>query len=249
MINSNSSLEGTGFSYRSEVQLSEAATIEKSTSSQTAVRSLLKGLITKDIYLIRYLRYSTYGDYMTLFSYDGVPLIMAGENSYGNRMVVFAFSLHDSNLVLTGDYINLVGNLLNFSFPSVLDKTGYIAGDEAIINTVAGADSIKVISPLGNEKYLDTQKAMNTLVLDEVGTYKVISGTGENQSEHLMYVSTPNEECDPRRVSEGSFNIEGEAVRSTRKGVYNPLIIIFIALIIIFAADWMVFMYEKRQLR
>ena len=249
LINSSKSIAGAGFSCRSAITLSEPKSIEKSTSSASFTKEMLNGVLDSDIYVMGYQRYSVYGDYTTLLTVEGVPAIMAGESQGGNRMVVFAFSLHESNLVLTGDYINLVGNLLDFSFPSVLDKTGYIAGDEAIINTVAGADSIKVISPLGNEKYLDTQKAMNTLVLDEVGTYKVISGTGENQSEHLMYVSTPNEECDPRRVSEGSFNIEGEAVRSTRKGVYNPLIIIFIALIIIFAADWMVFMYEKRQLR
>ena len=90
---------------------------------------------------------------------------------------------------------------------------------------------------------------MNTLILDEVGTYTVISGTGKEQSEHMIFVSTPNEECDTGTATSDTFNISGEAVKSTRKGTYNPLLIIFIALIIIFAADWMVFMYEKRQLR
>ncbi len=248
MINSSKSLENTGFSYRSGVTLSAPADLEKSTSSATFARKLLAGISSNDIYVTGYQRYSIYGDFTTLFSVEGAPVIMAGESSYGNRMVVFAFSLHDSNLVLTGDYVNLIGNLLDYSFPDVLDKTGYTSGEEAIINTVANTESIKVSTPLGNEKYLDTTKTMNNLILNEVGTYTIEVNDGSSLVEHKIFVSTPNEESEPN-ASDESFNISGTPVKSTRKGIYNPLLIIFIALAIIFAADWMVFMYEKRQLR
>lgn len=248
MINSDKSLDGTGFSYRSEVQLGEAAVIEKSTSSQTAVRKLLDGLITKDIYLIRYLRYSTYGDYMTLYSYDGVPLIMAGENSLGNRMVVFAFDLHDSNLPATGDFVNLTRNLLNYSFPSVLDGTSYTAGDEIVINTVANSESVKVTSPSGKVKYLDTQKTMNEYVLNETGTYTVEVTAGGTVREHKLFAEAPLEERVPT-VIEQNFSILGTPSSDRLDGEFNPAIIIFILIMVIFAADWMVYMYEKRQLR
>ena len=248
MINSDKSLEGTGFSYRSEVQLNEAATIEKSTSSQTAVRNLLKGLITKDIYLIRYLRYSTYGDYMTLYSYDGVPLIMAGENSYGNRTVVFAFDLHDSNLPATGDFVNLMSNLINYSFPTVLEKSSYVAGETVIINTIANSESVKVTTPSGKVKYLDTQNTMNEYVLDEIGTYTVEVTAGGNVREHKLFAEAPLDERVPT-VIEQNFSIIGTPSNDRLDGEYNPAIIIFILIMVIFAADWMVYMYEKRQLR
>ncbi len=248
MINSTKSLENTGFSYRSEVLVNEPVVIEKSTSSQTAVRKLLNGLITKDIYLIRYLRYSTYGDYMTLYSYDGVPLIMAGENSYGNRTVVFAFDLHDSNLPVSGDFVNLMRNLLNYSFPTVLDKSSFVAGDEVIINTVANSESVKVISPSGEVKYLDTQKTMNEYVLNESGTYTVEVEAGGTVRTHRLFAEVPLEERVPT-VIEQNFSILGTPSGDRLDGEFNPAIIIFIAIMVIFAADWMVYMYEKRQLR
>ena len=250
MVNSSKSLPEAGFSYRSGVTLSAHKNIEKSKSSATLVKKdILGGVSDTEIYVTGYQRYSVYGDYSTIYTVEGVPAIMVGESQKGNLMVVFAFSFHDSNLVLTGDYIKLVGNLLNYSFPGVLENTSYVAGSEVVINTVDKPDSIKVVSPLGNEKYLDVEKTKNSIVVDEVGTYRVFSGTGENQTEHMMYVTTPTGESDPRNAGAGTFNINGDPVKSTRKGTYNPLIIIFIALIIIFAADWMVFMYEKRQLR
>lgn len=251
MINSNRSLAGTGFSYRSGVTLDIPCSLERSHSTASSVEERLEGVLENpatDVYVMGYQRYSIYGDYTTLITAEGVPVVMTGKSQNGNKMVVFAFSLHDSNLVMTGDYVNLIGNLLDYSFPSVLSKTDYVAGDTVKIQTVADVDSIKVISPLGNEKYLDTEKTENSVIVDEVGTYTIIC-SGVSEQEFFMYVTTPNEECDPRNVIEGSFVVDGEAVKSTRKGIYNPLIIIFILLAIVFAADWMVFMYEKRQLR
>lgn len=248
MINSNQSLEGTGFSYRSENQMVEPVRFDKSTSSQTAIRKLLDGYITKDIYAIRYLRYSTYTDYMTLLSCDGVPVLMAGENSYGNRMVVFAFDIHDSNIALTGDFVNLAGNLLDYSFPSVLDSTSYVAGDEIIINTVAGAESVKLVSPSGENKYLDTEKTMNTVVLNEVGTYTVEVVAGGSKRVHNFFSQIQAEESAPS-ANDHNISIIGQASKKGLDAEFDPAIIIFILIILTFAADWMVYMYEKRQLR
>ena len=252
MINSDKSLENSGFSYRSGVTLKNPGILEKSKSSNSFIKLMLGGTSNNEkedeVYIINYQRYSTYTSYTTLYSYEGVPMIMVGENSYGNRMVVFAFSLHDSNIALTGGYVSLIGNLLDYSFPDVLNDTSYESGKTAIVNTVGKPESIKVISPLGNEKYLDTTGTQNEVRLDEVGTYTIEVDDGKETAYHKLYVSNPKKESVPREEN-CTFNIEGDAVESTRKGIYNPLLIIFIAIAIIFAADWMVFMYEKRQLR
>ena len=248
MINANQSVSGAGFSYRSEVVLKEPCDMEKSTSSQSTIRALLKGVNAKDLYLIKYLRYSTSGDYMTLLSTDGIPLVMAGENDFGNRMVLFAFDIHDSNIALTGDFVSLVDNLINYSFPSVLDSTSYIAGEEIIINTVANCESVKVISPSGKTKYLDTQKTMNTYVLGESGTYTVEVNAGGSIRTHSFFSETPYGERAPKTV-EQNFSIIGTPSRDRLDGEFDPTIIIFVLIALIFAADWMVYMYEKRQLR
>ena len=255
MINSQRNIEKTGFNYRSEVVLDGYEMLDKSESTKTDIADILENVKGNDLYVSRYLRYSTYNDYMTLFSCDGVPLIMAGENSYGNRMVVFAFSLHDSDLVMTTDFIVLMGNLLKYSFPDVLDKTIYTAGqglkepsESVSINTAANIDSVKLISPSGEVKYLDTSETTNTIVPDEVGTYLVEVTEGGVTHEHRFYSIAPTNECVPS-VQEAIFILAGEPSNDRLDSEFDPSIIIFILLILVFAADWVVYMYEKRQLR
>lgn len=248
MLNTTQSAKNSGFSYRSRVPLKEPAEIEKSTDSSTLARKLLEGVDLKDAYLIEYLRYSTYSRYTTLFSINGTPLIMAGENSYGNRSVVFAFDLHNSNVTMTGDFVNLIDNLLAYSFPSVLEKTGYFVGETAAVNTVANCESVKVVSPLGDIKYLDTTQTINDIYLDQIGTYTVSVTAGGSVNEYKLYSEAQIEERKLNLV-EQNFSIYGTPSNDRIDGEFDPIIIIFILLIVIFAADWMVYMYEKRQLR
>ncbi len=248
MLNVTSSSSNSGFTYRSTVALEEPLDFEISTSTSSLARKLLNGISLSDVYLIEYLRCSTYTSYTSIFTLNGVPLLMAGENSYGNRSVVFAFDLHDSNLPMTSDFVNLIGNLLDYSFPSVIDKTSYFVGESAIINTVANSESIKVTTPLGNTKYLDTTQTLNELNIDEVGTYVVNVISGGMQNEYRIYSEIGFDERAPNMVEE-VYSIYGTPTNDRIDGEYDPLIIIFILIAVIFAADWMVYMYEKRQLR
>lgn len=248
MVNVSDSPKDSGFSYRSKITLKEQEQLEKSSDSSSLARKLLDGIKTKDIYVIEYLRYSTYTDYTTLFSIDGTPLVMAGENAHGNRSVVFAFDLHNSNITMTGDYVNLISNFLSYSFPSVLDKTGYFAGETASINTVANCKGIKVESPLGRITHLDTTKTINEIKLDQIGTYKVTVAQGGTVNEYMIYSEAPLAERTPSSVEE-NYSIYGTPSNDRIDGEYDPLVIIFILIAVIFLADWMVYMYEKRQLR
>ncbi len=248
MVNVTSSSSNSGFTYRSSVELEEPTGFERTKSTSSIAKKLLDGVNANGAYLIKYLRYSTYTSYTPLFTTNGVPLIMAGENSYGNRSVVFAFDLHDSNIAMTGDFVNLIGNLLDYSFPSVLDKTSYFVGESAIINTVANSKSIKITSPLGDVKYLDTAQTLNEFVVNEPGTYTISVVSGGTESEYKIYSELGLDERTPTRV-EDAFSVYGTPTNDRIDGEFDPLIIIFILIAVIFAADWMVYMYEKRQLR
>ena len=248
MINSAKSLANTGFNYRADVLLEEPVRLEKSESTQSTVKNILEGVITSDIYTINYRRYSASGDYITILSTNGVPLLMVGENSHGNPMVVFAFSLHDSNIALTGDFVNLVNNLLEYSFPNVLSETYFTAGKTIEISTVANCESIKITSPLGEVKYLDTSTTKNEITLSEIGTYTVEVNAGGTIREHKLFSQAMIEERQPS-VVETNFSIVGQPSKKGLDAEFDPTIIIFILIILIFAADWMVYMYEKRQLR
>ena len=89
---------------------------------------------------------------------------------------------------------------------------------------------------------------MNEYVLDEIGTYTVEVTAGGNVREHKLFAEAPLDERVPT-VIEQNFSIIGTPSSDRLDGEYNPAIIIFILIMVIFAADWMVYMYEKRQLR
>ena len=250
-INATASIENAGFGYQLEETLDSADTIDKSTNSSTIIRDqLLKDVVGEDIYISKYVKYDTSNRrFYTLFTYEGSPVIFTGTNLFGNRQVVFAFDLHSSNIPLTSDFILLTKNLLDFSFPSVLDETYYVCGDTAKINVVSGSESIRVESPSGKSSYLTLNEAIGEIELNEVGTYNIKVATDDGLKTYSIYSAFSPAEQDPSVATNEAFSLSGEANGIGIDGYYDKLIIFFICLAVIFVADWMVYCYDKYQLR
>lgn len=175
-------------------------------------------------------------------------MIFAGTNSFGNREVVFAFDLHDSNLPLLADYMTLMRNLVDFSFPTVLEKTSYMCGEELEVNVIANCESIRVDTPLNNVAYLDTGSAVGTMELSEAGTYTVTMMVNGTPRQFSVYAELQEAERIPVPEKETLQFVGGDDA-SGFDGIYDELIIFFVILLVIFIADWMVYCYEKYQLR
>ena len=249
LINSNESVADSGFGIRGTIELDEVDTIEKSASTATQARKLLSGVDGRSIYISEYVKYSgMYTKFTTIFSYASNPVVMAGVNALGNRQVVFAFDLHKSDLALSSDFAPLMSNLLNYSCPDVVDTTAYSCGDDVHVNITANMSTVKAISPDGEETYVDTSSDVGTFHLDKVGTYTIEILTGSEKKSYYVYSGAPEEESRPSTVQE-SFSLTGERQYERTDGQYDPLVLIFIFMAVVFAADWMVFCYEKYQLR
>ena len=249
LVNSSESVDDSGFGSRGVIELSAPSEIVKSNSTSSVAKGMLEGVEGRNIFISEYVKYSgMYSKFTTLFSYDSNPLIFAGTNALGNRQVVIGFDLHKADFSLSADFIPLMTNLLNYSCPDALDKTGYLCGEEAKINITANVTNVKAISPDGEEIYVDASVDVGTLNLDKVGTYTVKMITPDSEREYKLYSGAPAEESMP--VSEGeSFSLAGERGFEKSDGEYDPLTVLFICLAILFAADWMVYCYEKYQLR
>ncbi len=249
LINSSQSVADSGFGIRGVIELDEPTQIVKSNSTASIARKLLSGIDGRNIYISEYVKYSgMYAKFTTLFSYESNPLIFAGVNALGNREVVIGFDLHKADFTLSTDYIPLLGNLLNYACPDILDKTNYIAGEDVHVNITANVTSVKGISPSGEEIYIDASTDVGVLHLDKVGTYTVRVTTPDRVEEYKLYSNTPIEES-VTVSTEAEFSLVGEQQFEKTDGEYDPLVIIFIILAVIFAADWMVYCYEKYQLR
>ena len=173
---------------------------------------------------------------------------MAGVNALGNREVVFAFDLHTSDLALSSDFAPLMSNLLEYSCPDVVDRTDYYCGEQVDINITANMSSVKAVAPDGEETYIDTSTDIGSFQLDKVGTYTIEILSGTEKKIYYVYSGAPAEESAPY-VTEASFSLVGEQKYERTDGEFDPLTIIFILLAVVFAADWVVFCYEKYQLR
>ncbi|MBE6674344.1 MAG: VWA domain-containing protein [Ruminococcaceae bacterium] len=249
LINPTASVENSGFNYQGVIKLDKAETLEKTKASASTVRQLLENVGGNSIYISKYSKLDTYRKFNTLFTHDGNPAIFTGMNTYGNREVVFAFDLHNSDMPLLADYVFLIKNLLDFSFPTVVDDAFYSCGQMAQINVVPNCESIRVDSPSGKISHLSTAQASSELSLDEVGVYTVTVLIGDEQREYHIYSALADAEKDPVTEAEEKIGLYGEAKEGGLDGIYDKLIIFFICLAVIMVADWMVYCYDKYQLR
>ena len=249
LINSSKSVENSGFGIRGIIETGNPGKLVKSNSTSTQARTLLAGVEGRDIYISEYVKYSgMYTKFTTLFSYDSNPLLMVGVNALGNREVVFGFDLHKSDIALSTDFIPLISNLLAYSCPSLVERSDYICGEDVNINITANIDSIKTVSPDGEESYLDTSTDIGVLTLDRVGTYTIKINVSGEEKTYKIYSAAPTSESDPTATGT-DFSLVGEMTYERTDGQYDPLVLLFVLLAIVFTADWMVFCYEKYQLR
>ena len=139
-------------------------------------------------------------------------------------------------------------NLLDYSFPVILDDSTYVCGDTVTINVISNCDSIRVNSPSGSISYLDVSTEITELTLTEAGTYELVMGFGENEKVFSIYSSLPEEESATNHEIT-DMSLEGTLQNEYKDGIYDKLIIFFIVLLVIYMADWMVYCYEQYQLR
>ncbi len=247
-VNINASVEGTGFTVRNDMELPRPEKLDPSTSSSTLTKTLLSGMLDNDIYITRYIKCGVPSNFTTLYNYNGTPVVFAGTTEHGTREVVIAFSLHHTNLAVLHDFSVMMRNLINYSFPDMVENTNYNCGDMAVVNMIANCDSVRVESPSGEISYLNTNGATDNIPMKEVGAYTVTMTVAGTARQFYVWSSLQEAERDPTQtVSEITLQMQGNT--EGFDGEFDPLTIMFIVLALVFLADWMVYCYEKYQLR
>ncbi len=248
-INLQSSVSGTGFSFQGEEELSGGATLSLSTSTSSLAQRLTKGIEGKNIYISKYIRYGRSGQFTTVLTYKSNPVVFVGTTANECREVVFAFDIHASDIPLSLDFIVLVRNLLDYSYPSAIERVAYFSGETLEVNLQANMQSVRVDTPSGNHVYLSTYGVIAEYPFDEIGTHTVTIGyNGGEQRVYHVYAGVPDVERNPYTSAE-YVGLQGEATDGGLDGTYDPLLVIFIILALVFLADWGVYCYEKYQLR
>lgn len=206
-----------------------------------------------DIVIRKYAQYGVPRSFTTIMSIGGDAVISAGLNKNNDRQVVFAFQLGDSNFGGKLDFLMLVRNLMNYSFPSVIDNTSYVCGDLMTVNVVPNCENIVVKTPSGSSVTLDTyDNDLCEFQLTETGTYTlVVSMKGaEEATELFVFARVPETEShNPEDGENGIFILTGIKEYKYRDGVYDDLLAFMILIAVLLLADWGVYCYEQYQLR
>ena len=251
LVNVSASVEGSGISFQGDVDPTEILYPTLSDSSSTLGEKLTENLTAKDFSTDRFIKYGVSG-FTPIYEYNKQPILFASENEHGNRQVVFAFSLHDTNLPLIADFIPLTANLLKYSFPDVLDRVNYECGEKLEINAPANATEIKITTPSGHVEYPTSSAVASEFILNEPGTYtiSVTVGDGAEKTTREHFVSAVLEESESTsQQTNSTFSLQGKASEGGLDAIYDDIIILVILLAVIFSADWMVYCYDKYQLR
>ena len=248
MFGVQNSITEAGFSVQDIIEDEEGMELSHPKNTTSTYRKLTQNLLKEQIVISKYVKYGLYRNFTTLLTHNGNPIIFTGTTEKGNREVVFAFDLHDSNFPLLMDYLTLTGNLLDYSFPIVMEKSGYICGETAIINILPNFDSVRVEIPNGKVQYLDVNSESSELKFTQAGIYKLIVMIDDEEKIFNIFVSLPEEESNTS-LEEIEFELQGDLENQYRDGIYDKLIILFIILAVIFMADWVVYCYEQYQLR
>ncbi len=248
LINPTSSADDLGFSVQGEMTLAEAGVLELSRQSTSMVQELTRDMTGEEVHVTGYVKCGMYRKFATLMSYQGNPVVFAGTTALGNRLAVFAFDLHNSNIAMRMDFVMLVRNLAEYSFPAVLEQNSFICGEEVQINLLANTESIRVDAPSGQVHYLSCESAVASFVPAEAGVYTVTVTVGGSPRTFYLHAGVPEAERNPV-VAEKLLSLQGTATEGSFDGRYDALTLVFILLALLFAADWVVYCYEKYQLR
>ncbi len=254
------SIPRTGFSFR-EVVVAEGkigdadAGTERencfeptyTTSTSSFAMTLTAGLLKDTVSVKKYSRYVPNRVFTNILTCDGDGLIFVGNNENDNKQVVFAFDLHDTDLVLKPDFFLLMDNLLSYSFPEVIEERLYTVGDEVTVNLPSGCTELSVTAPDGRVTHPEMSSAYSYFTLGQVGTYTVTATVNGNETEYLLYSQLPKEES--YELSLPSSSLEKQSDSTASDGYYDKLVIYFIILALAFVLDWGVYCYEQYQLR
>ncbi len=196
-----------------------------------------------------YNKYSINKNFKALFSIDSYPVIFTGytQNESKNREIVFGFDIRGTNLAMNYNALRMFNNMLEYSFPTVVNTNTAVAGEELTYNIVSGIKNIRLYSPSGTASYLSTSSSTGSVILDEVGTYVFEITTSNNVVSRInVYSSFPEKENEKEESLVAS--ISGEQTNEYRNSYFSLTTILFVILLLIFMADWMVYCYEQHQL-
>ena len=248
MFGLSRAVSGSGFLTSSTVTPSGGATMAYTHNESLLYQELTRNTLgNREMILRSYQRYSLYQDFTTILTCDNIPVVFAGRNENGQRQVVFAFDLHDSNLPILNDYVALMTNFVGYSNPRLMNQFDYQIGDKAIIDIPDEVISLSMVSPSGKtEPIRYSGNESFAYVLTQVGTY-TMTATYKDGSEKIVrfYSHNDYDESNPKPLPEHAYSLAVNENTVRGDGLLDNILPIVIAAALFFVGDWILYAHEQ----
>ena len=154
---------------------------------------ILQYMNPSNITLSSYTYVSNYDEYDKILMNNQDPVILSKDID-GQMLVIFTFSLHNSNLPIIPEYILLMFNLSNYSVKNMVEQYMFYPGDAIEISKKASALSMTVTHNDEVSQYIDFPV---TLIAKTPGEYTInqILASGE-ESTVDFFVRIDRTQCD-----------------------------------------------------
>ncbi len=144
-------------------------TLSSGSDLGTSEQAILMDLNPSDITLSAYTFISAHDGFEEIMVIDSDPIVLAKDID-GQKLIVFAFSLHHSNLPIIPDYIILMHHLSKYSVQNMVSDYLFYPGD--LINIRKKASALRMtIESGGEETIYDTFPV--SIVAHAPGAYEV----------------------------------------------------------------------------
>ena len=237
--------DNTGYDLGAATPVDSA--LKYSDSETLLYQQLTKNTVKRDIVISTYQRYSLSSNFTTILTCDNVPVVFAGRNENGQRQIVFAFDLHNSNLPLLFDYVALMRNFIDYANPRLMTDFDYEIGESAILTVPDEVTNLNITLPDGKSEPIHYGKEEAfSYELTQVGTYTLTATFGDGTSKVVRFYShNAYKESDPHPAAEGTYGMVLNESRTRADGIWDNILPIVIAAALFFAGDWILYAHEQ----
>lgn len=218
----------------------------------TANRALLTGVTASKIAVQRFLETEANDRYSTVLQCGELPAMLAGTRENGTACIILTFDLHDSNLPLLPDFISLLGNMLDYVMPDMMDSFHYNVDENITVRAVPLCIQMTLQNVDGTMQNLNTIDHTAQFSLSIPGVYTLFQDRSVGEQKYCRFsVEIPESEGDLSvRQIESTLYLSKDTGKNVENDLYpdddiNPIYWFALAIFVLLMLECVVFNRER----
>ena len=172
--------------------------------------------------------------YKTFWELAGYPIAAARKNGK-NQSVIFSFSIHYSNIAITGNLVLFMSNLIDYYFPATVNGNTFAVGEKIELNS--RGEKVTVNGGMSEEIPIDYTSFPTTLVFDRPGACTISQRTYfDKELAENIYIGIAKSES---MLTEERYALENPFTERDDSDYFNDLLVyLAAALVALLFVEW-----------